>query len=179
MVDLNRRKFLQSGSLGVAAASLPVAAATVTLAQGTALLGEAAAPLAVKTVVKYPFRWWVSHDGETYFDECETREEAVAIAANYRGGALIAECQQQDFDLRIDGWGLYELMQESNSELIGEGDFIDASSEQIDELENAVNAVIAAWAEKHRLNRAAWQFAETRNKEKIEEAMEARHGDTI
>lgn len=165
MVDMNRRRFLQAVPSAAAVVAIPSAVA------GVAVEGIAAPIQASGT--EYPFRWWVSYDGgEMFSDYFDTKEEAIAAAQGQTGGGMIAECQQQDFDLRIDGGQLYELLSESNSELIGDGDFIYATDEQIDELEASVNAVIKAWAEKHDLNRTAWQFATTRNHEVIEEPEE-------
>lgn len=163
MVDMNRRLFLQAVPSAAAVVAIPSAVAGVVAVEGIAAPLQAGA-------AEYPFRWWVSFDGgEMFSEDFDTKEEAIAAAQGRTGGGMIAECQQQDFDLRVDGGQLYELLSENNSELIGDGDFIDATDEQIDELEASVNAVIKAWTEKHNLNRTAWQFATTRNHEVIEE----------
>lgn len=105
--------------------------------------------------------------GEIFYDEFATREEAVAYAEDC-GGGTIAECQQRDYNLYITDDDIYEAMRGHNEEAIGEGDFVEWSAEQGEELARKVNAVIAAWAEKHKINRTAWQFAATRDRETIE-----------
>ncbi len=159
MSNLSRRFFLKASSIAAAIGLMPTTS-------------SAAAPVAgqVATVAAkaHPFRWWVSGDGgELFSAEFDTKEEAIAHAQSCRGGGLIAECQQQDFDLRVSGDMLYELLQDANYDLIGEGDFIDATSEQLGELEDAVNRVIHEWAERHKLDLTAWQFGEVRNREEI------------
>lgn len=159
MSSLSRRFFLKAGSIAAAIGLLPTTS-------------SAAAPVAGQRAVAaakaYPFRWCVSFDGgELFSADFDTKEEAIAYAQSCRGGGLIAECRQQDFDLRISGDMLYDLLQDANYDLIGEGDFIDATREQLGELEDAVNRVIHEWACKHKVNRTAWQFGEVRNREEI------------
>ncbi len=159
MSNLSRRFFLKAGSIAAAIGVLPAASSAA------APVAEQVATVAAKA---HPFRWWVSFDGgELFSADFDTKEEAIAYAQSCHGGGLIAECQQQDFDLGVDGGMLYELLQDANSDLIGEGDFIDATSEQLGELEAAVNRVIHEWACKHKVNRTAWQFGEVRNREEI------------
>ncbi|WP_245291607.1 hypothetical protein [Methylosinus sp. R-45379] len=104
--------------------------------------------------------------GDSYSEEFETREQAAAVARGY-GGATIAECQEQDFDLTIDFDDIHELLYCRNETQIGEGDFITCTREQGDELAREINATIDAWTERHRINRTAWTFGAVRNEEYI------------
>ena len=88
--------------------------------------------------------------------------------------AVIAECKCQDFDLRINANDLIESMANNNDDRIGEGDFINPTPEQEKELEDSVNAVISAWAEKHDINQTSWTFAGVRNQIRATAAIAAR-----
>jgi hypothetical protein len=158
---VSRRDFMRAAAAASTAAALPATAAADQLLSISGVAGN------LKPAAEYPFDWWVSCDGgEVYRERFATREAAVECARRY-GGAAIAECRQQDFDLTIDDDELYELMQSRNEERIGDGDFVEWTREQGEELAREVNAVIAAWAERHKINRPAWTFAEVRNFEEI------------
>ncbi|WP_018265506.1 hypothetical protein [Methylosinus sp. LW4] len=161
MSKVSRRAFLGATATVAGAAALPTAAAAEQIAS---LAGVA--PL--KPISEYPFRWWVSFDGgEVFTEDFKTREEAIAYA-EASGGGTIAECQQRDFDLYLTDDDIFEALHGHNEDAIGEGEFIEWTAEQGRELEREVNAVIAAWAERHKINSTAWQFAAVRNSEKIE-----------
>jgi hypothetical protein len=157
-MTISRRAFVKTAG-AAATVAIPAVAAVEPTAMVDGVAGLAAAP-------KHPFKWWVSVDGETYHDQCETREEAVEIAKGY-GKATIAECRQADFDLRITDDDIYSVLEAANEEAIGDGDFIEWTREQGEELEREVNAVISAWAARHNINRTAWLFGAVRNEEKI------------
>lgn len=164
MSKVSRRAFLGAAAAAAGTAAVPTAAA----AEQIASLAGVAPLQPIAAAPAYPFRWWVSFDGgEVFSDDFATREEAVAYAEG-SGGGMNAECQQGDFDLDLRADDIYEALRENNEEAIGEGDFIDWPLEQGQELEREVNAVIAAWAERHKINRTAWLFAATRNHEEIE-----------
>lgn len=153
-MQASRRTFLKG------AAAVPVAASI-----GIAGAAEMASPaVAVAASAAYPFRWWFSYDGgELFSEEFSSKEHAVAFLER-EGCGMIAECQQQDFDLRMDADYILEHLAEANEELIGEGDFIDPNKEQIADLEKSVNDAIAAWAARHKIGTTAWTFGEVRNK---------------
>jgi hypothetical protein len=111
---------------------------------------------------KYVWQWFVSHDGETYYEGFETKEEAVKYAqqCDY---SLVAECVQQDFRLNIDGYRLLEELNESNYDLIGEGEGIECTNDQRLDLEKMVQQAIEAWIVKHNIDITAWSFDGVRN----------------
>ena len=112
----------------------------------------------------YPWQWWFSYDGgDVYTEWFETKEEAIEHARN-SGGGLVAECQQQDFHLRVEGDTILEILDGQNEEAIGEGDGIECTSEQADDLGKTVSDAIEAWAQKHKINLTAWTFGGVRNK---------------
>ncbi|MDR3485408.1 MAG: hypothetical protein P4M05_10945 [Bradyrhizobium sp.] len=164
---LSRRALLQT----------TVALAATTAIAKTKAVEAATAPMAIpasvaKPVDPHPWKWWVSLDGgDVYHNACATREEALEIARGYGTNAIygttaiIAECKQQDFRTDIDGDRILEWLQESNEELIGEGEYIDCSAEQLKDLEDSVEATIRAWVERHKINNTAWMFGDVRNKE--------------
>ena len=155
---MDRRSFFKAIGAVAAACGLPVKAATP-----TATLGAAMKP-------GYPWTWMLSLDGGYTFDDhmgFTSKDEALTMMsglADYdRDDAVIAECKQQDFDLRINFDWLLDYLRDQNDDLIGEGDFISVSDEQGEELEREINAVIEEWATRHNLYRTAWTFAGTRN----------------
>ena len=160
-MSINRRAFFK------AAAAAPIAATFAV--NGSAAAATVAAPTlgVAPAAFEYPWVWRLSLDGgETYIEDFDSREQALEYAASYEG-AIVAECKSQDFDLRIDFDDLYSAMEGRNQDNIGEGEFIEPTREQEFELENAVNAVISAWAERHKINRTAWLFAGVRNEIKV------------
>ena len=164
-MKISRRLLLAGAGAAASAAAVPVAALPAAPAVATDLLALAMQP--IQPLPDLPWSWWTSDpfDGDTYQNEADTREEALENLA-LEGGHII-EARQQWFDLSVSGDDLYEAMMGHNDDAIGEGDFIEATDEQLKELADAVNLVIAAWADKHKLNDVAWRFAETRNREKI------------
>jgi hypothetical protein len=104
--------------------------------------------------------------GEVYHTDCNTREEAIEVAKQY-GGGLIAECQQQDFDLGLTGDDIIECLYGQNEGAVGEGDFIECTREQCKDLGDMVTDAILAWAEKHKISLTAWTFEVVRNKETV------------
>ena len=148
----SRRSFLKG------AAAIPVVAA---VGVGGAI--EAATPAVAAAVPAYPFQWWFSYDGGELFTENFDTKEAALAFLKHEGEGMIAECQQQDFDLRLDAYDILERLSEGNEELIGEGEFIEPNKEQMADLENSVNAAIDAWAIRNKISLTAWTFGEVRN----------------
>jgi hypothetical protein len=154
------------------AATLPIAAsmkpeATISAAPD----GIAAAPLP-SPYAEYPWRWMVSHDDYSFCEDFETLQEALEFARS-EGAEVVAECVMQDFSLDFDGDDVLEALLGRNEELIGEGEFIDATKEQRDDLGNMVTAAIEAWAVKHRISLTAWTFGGMRNKQRVDQDKQA------
>ncbi len=154
---MNRRSLLKSIGAAVGASVLAVPSVSSV---------EAVAPVdAAKTV--FPWTWRISTDGGYEFtEEYASKDEAIAALLHYDyndTNVVIAECKEQEFDLRITGDEIIDLMLNNNEDIIGEGEFISVTPEQEKELEDAVNAAISAWDKKHGINTTAWQFAGTRN----------------
>ena len=155
----SRRTFLKC------AAAIPVAATI-----GIASVAEAATPAVVAALPVYPFQWWFSYDGgELFTENFDTKEVALAFL-QHEGEGMIAECQQQDFDLRLDAYEILETLSNNNEELIGDGEFIEPNKEQMDDLEKSVNAAIDAWAIRNKISLTAWTFGEVRNQVEIPKA---------
>lgn len=145
------------------AAAIPAAAAIAGTTGIATTIETTGAPTPLLTpYTDYPWRWWVSNDKETYYNDFDTLKEALEYAARSEY-SYIAECQQQDFDLSVDGWRILEQLNDDNGELIGEGEGIECTSEQERDLGEMVTAAIEAWAVKHKIRITAWTFAETRN----------------
>ena len=158
----SRRAFLKG------AAAIPVVAA---VGIGGAI--EVATP-AVAAVPAYPFQWWFSYDGGELFTENFDTKEAALAFLKHEGEGMIAECQQQDFDLRLDAYEILETLSNNNEELIGEGEFIEPNKEQMDDLEKSVNAAIDAWAVRNKISLTAWTFGEVRNQVEIPRVKKAK-----
>lgn len=155
---MDRRTLLKTVAVLPATALIPAIPAVAETAQ----MATPIAPLSVRPYADYVWQWFVSHDGETYYESFPTKEEAVQYAqqCDY---SLIAECMQQDFRLGVDGYRLIEELNESNYDLIGEGEGIECSNAQRVDLENMVQKAIEAWVVKHNINITAWSFDGTRN----------------
>lgn len=157
---MNRRSFFKAISAVTAACGMPAKAAFVGPLVGATFVAPEAT---------YPWTWMISLDGGYTFDnyEFKNKDAAVAYMAKLpeyeQEDAVVAECKQQDFDLRINFDWLLDYLRDQNADQIGDGDFISVSDEQGEELEQEVNAVIEAWAVRHNLYRTAWTFAGTRN----------------
>ena len=112
----------------------------------------------------HPWSWWVSHDGETFYEHFETAAEAIDYAAKCEY-SLVAECQQQDFNLSVDGDQIIELLYGQNEEMVGDGEF---------DRPNAGAVRRARQGRSPRRSRSGpsgtrstsprWSFAETRNR---------------
>jgi hypothetical protein len=122
----------------------------------------------------YPFKWWFSYDGVWYSDECDTKEEALARLADY-GEGLIAECQRKDYDLDLSGDEIIEMLYGQNEEAIGEGEFLETTSEQVRDLGKMVSTAIEQWVRKHKIDTSAWSFGAVRNKIKFESIPELKN----
>ena len=163
-----RRTFLKVG--GAAAAIAAVAPLSTAAAEPTMISGEMAATLAPPSpYTTYPWKWMISHDGETFFEEFASQAEAIEAAEGYGEGMVVAECQQQDFDLRLRGDYILKQLYLNNEDIIGEGEFFDTSCtpEQVKELGDMVTAAIEAWDIKHKINLTAWMFGASRNETTI------------
>ena len=153
---MDRRSFFKAIGAVAAACGMPVKAAP-------------AATLGAALKAEYPWTWMLSLDGGYTFDDMgfTSKDEALTMMSGLsdydRDGAVIAECKQQDFDLRMNFDCLLDTLRDQNDDLIGEGDFISVSDEQGEELEREINAVIEAWATRNNLYRTAWTFAGTQN----------------
>lgn len=155
---MDRRSLLKS------AAVLPAAALVPSFPTIAAIIEPAApvAPLSVRPYADYVWEWFVSHDGETYYEGFSTKEEAIQYAqqSDY---CVIAECVQQDFDLSVSAYDILERINDNNMELIGDGEGIECTREQERDLEEMVQRSIEAWTIKHSINLTAWSFAGMRN----------------
>lgn len=155
----SRRSFLKTAAVAPLAAAFPVQAMSVAL------------PVEVTTPapMTYPWRWWYSYGADGSYDqifseEFDTKESALRYLAGMGGEGLIAECQRQDFDLRLDGEAVFEMLMGQNEDLIGEGEFLDNSTrEQVRDLGVIVSAAIDAWVQKHNIDTSAWTFGGVRN----------------
>lgn len=157
-MNLARRAFLKMTSV------LLTIGSTASLAEGSSYLHGIAGE-ALLQPKEYPWKWWVSSDeGEVYHTQCESYSEALKVAQDH-GGGLIAECRRQDFDTRVRGDDMLELIDGQNEDLMGEdGTGIECTAEQTMELGRMVSATIEAWAQKNKIDLAAFQFGGVRNK---------------
>lgn len=159
---MDRRSLLKS-----AAALRPYSpTAAAVAATEPAALAPLVQPVKASPYASYVWEWFVSHDGETYYEGFPTKEEAIKYAQQSEY-SLVAECRQQDFRLDISGDWIVERLNEDNYELIGEGDGIDCTSAQQADLERMVGRAIEAWVVKHGINITAWSFEETKNQTEI------------
>lgn len=118
--------------------------------------------------------WWVGSSEERFDTECDTREEAEAIAREEYEGAWIIEAQKPDSILLskyFDAESFLERADERAWDYHGdpEGDaavFEDAWKE-LAALQEMVRAAIDQWQEKHGLIFTSWKFSATRNLEYI------------
>jgi hypothetical protein len=154
----SRRAFIAVGVAAPIAAAIP-AVDVVTL--------PIEPPTPVQTpYTEYPWRWMVSSDDYSYSEEFETFAKAIEHAKAV-GAEIVAECQMQDFYLGVTGDDVLEMLQGQNEDLIGEGEFIEATKEQADDLGKMVTEAIEHWAVKHRISLTAWTFAGVRNKQRL------------
>jgi hypothetical protein len=157
----SRRAFIAS------AAALPVAAAVPAGTSLSAAPDGLALPPTPSPYTEYPWRWMVSRDDYSFGEDFDTLEKALEFA-RAEGAEVVAECQMQDFSLELDGDDVLEALLGRNDELIGEGEFIDATKEQQDDLGKMVTAAIEAWAIKHRISLTAWTFGDMRNRQRVD-----------
>ncbi|UGY15257.1 twin-arginine translocation signal domain-containing protein [Bradyrhizobium septentrionale] len=160
-----RRDLFKVGAAAAAAVALPSSGPVV----AGELVEPAVAVAPATPYATYPWRWWISLDGESFIEEFDTEAEAIKAAKGYGEKAIVAECQQQDFSLHVYGSDVIEMLYQNNEEDIGDGEFFDCTKEQSDELGQVVTAAIEAWAAKHKLNLTAWTFGQTRNRTEIPE----------
>ena len=114
------------------------------------------------------YQWWMTHNEEEYFNPCETREEALTMARE-EGYPVIAECLKGDFNLTVDADNVLQRLGEQNEENTNEdGDFIDCTRTQLDDLSAMLTETLRAWAVKHDIKTEAWAFVDIRNIEKVE-----------
>lgn len=151
-MTITRRKLLAAAAAGTAAASVAAIPA---------------ATLAAPAVVR-PFVWYHSYDGEIYSESFKTMEAAMRFL-KAEGDGMIAECQQQDFHIDVDGSSIIELLYGQNEELIGDGEFFECTAEQERELGDMVSAAVEQWVAKNKIDITAWTFGEVRNKITMEE----------
>ncbi|MGY4621995.1 hypothetical protein ACVWZ4_007222 [Bradyrhizobium sp. USDA 4472] len=163
---MDRRSLLKSAAALSAAAALPAATSAPAAIAADAAVPAVVAPLKANPYTNYVWEWFVSHDGETYYEGFPTKEEALQYAqqCDY---SLIAECHQQDFRLDIDGYWLIDHLNDANCDLIGEGDGIEATNEQRLDLEKMVQSAIEAWVVKHNIKITAWTFDGTQNETNV------------
>lgn len=150
--------------LGGGAAAVAAVAAPYVLGAEAAVAVEIA-PAAVAAA--YPWEWWFSYDGYNYCENFKSKESALKYL-KYTGEGMIGECQQQDFDLTIDACEILERLQESNEDTIGEGDFLDYTREQENDLGEMLTRTLEAWVRKHKIKTTAWTFGGVRNEIKAE-----------
>lgn len=161
--EMDRRSLLKSA----AALSATAAVAPVATIADAAPAAEVITPANLTPYANYVWEWFVSHDGETYYEGFPTKEEALAYAKQEEY-ALVAECKQQDFCLELQGWRILEQLNDDNMEMMGEGEGIEATPAQERDLEDMVRRAIEAWVVKHGIRITAWSFADTQNETKVE-----------
>lgn len=163
---MDRRIFLKSVStLPVAAAILPTVVAAASPAF-VSVVPEAIAPV----VEKYPWRWYISSDGgETCFEECDSREDALELA-KINEATLIIEAKKTDYDMTFRGDDVLETWADHNADLTGDdGEFLpDVTREQEKDLAAMLNATVQQWVQKHGINITAACFGDCRNEESVE-----------
>jgi hypothetical protein len=159
-----RRDFLKVGVAATAAGLAPAVSAEVgVISEPIAAPPPVPTPVKLRPYADYVWEWFVSHDGDVYYEAFPTKEEAIEYAqrCDY---SIIAECIQQDFRLDVDGWRIIENLNDSNMELIGDGEGIECTADQERDLERMVQQAIEAWVVKHNINITAWSFDGTKNK---------------
>lgn len=163
-MNTSRRAFIQAG------AAIPAAA----------IAAAVNAPLITATVAAacpytdYAWQWFVSHDGDTYHDRFDTVEAAIEYARKCQY-TVVAECKPQDFSLEVEGLEILELLDGNNEDMRGEGEGIECTQGQEDDLGKMVTAAIEAWVVKHNIAITAWTFGGVRNTIKLGETQEAPH----
>lgn len=163
----SRRDFLKVGTVAVAASALPTTPPVAAFAEA-APVPAAIVPAKLSPYGNYVWEWFVSNDGETYYEPFPTKEEALEYARRSEY-SLIAECQMQDFDLSIPAWVILERLDENNYERIGDGEGIQCTPAQDRDLEAMVQKAIEAWVVKHNINITAWSFGATKNQQAVSE----------
>jgi hypothetical protein len=144
-----RRKFLQT-------------AATVPAVVAAPIFGQVAAMPSTIPPDPHPFGWYFSYNGEIYDEEFSSKDDALKFL-KAAGEGMISECQRQNYSLDVDGNDILEMLYGQNDDLIGEGEFIDCTTEQLHELGDVVTAAIDQWAAKHKIDITAWSFGHIRN----------------
>jgi hypothetical protein len=157
----SRRAFIAS------AAAFPIAAAVPAGSSLSAVPNGLAAPPTPSPHTEYPWRWMVSHDDYSFGEDFDTLEKALEYA-RIEGAEVVAECQLQDFSLELDGDDVLEVLLGRNAELIREGEFIDPTKEQQDDLGKMVTTAIEAWAVKHRISLTAGALGGMRNRQRVD-----------
>lgn len=147
------------------------AVAVATVATPYILGAEAAVAVgiapAVPVAAAYPWEWWFSYDGYSYYESFKSKEGALEYLKD-TGEGMIAECQRQDFDLTIDACEILERLQESNEDTIGDGDFLDYTREQENDLGEMLTRTMKEWVRKHKIKTTAWTFGDVRNEIKAD-----------
>ena len=158
------RRQLVAGTACVAVAPLTVvlpASASSVSVQSVPDLAAVALPR------EYPWKWWIGNSREIYAEYFDTREDAME-AAHANEYKHIAECRQQDFDLRVDADRVLEDLYCQNEDRVNEdGDFIDCTPEQCDDLSKMLTETMRVWALKHGINTTAWMFGDVRNENSL------------
>jgi hypothetical protein len=147
------------------------AAAAVAVVAPYGLGAEAAvtvevAPLA-PAAAAYPWEWWFSYDGYSYGEQFGSKEAALKYLEE-TGEGMIAECQQQDFDLTIDACEILEKLRDSNEDTVGEGDFLEYTLEQENDLGEMLTRTMEEWVRKYKIKTTAWTFGGVRNEIKAD-----------
>ena len=157
---MDRRQLLKTTIAATAAAAVPFQAAQPAEVIATAI----PKPIDIRPYANYVFEWFVSHDGETYYEGFSTKEEAIEYA-NASEMSIVAECKSTDFNIEIDGRDIIERINDNNYE--GEGDGIRCTREQENDLTRMLTRAMEAWVVKHNIDIRAWSFAEVRNKTEL------------
>lgn len=158
---MDRRSLLKSAAALTATAALPAAPVNAAIVADAVEVAPVV-PLKASPYANYVWEWFVSYDGETYYESFPTKEEAIKYAQQCEY-SVVAECIQRDFRLDISGYWLLEHLNDNNMELIGEGEGIECTPEQEKDLEKMVQRAIEAWIVKHNINITAWSFDGVRN----------------
>lgn len=164
---MDRRQLLKTALAAPVVAAVPVA--TSIEAPAIPLTAPGPTPANLKPYADYIFEWFVSHDGETYYEAFPTKKDAEEYArlCDY---SIIAECRPQDFDLTVNAGRVIEDIDENNYERIGDGDGIGVrcTDEQEADLGMMLTRAMEAWVVKHNIDIRAWSFGDVRDEVRVD-----------
>lgn len=102
--------------------------------------------------------WWHTRDEEHLWGSAKTRDEAIDQGIDEYGGEPFFICQGAHFRNRTDIFSadyVADMFDDANEEYAGEENASEAwKTEHMRELEDELNAVMAAWVERHGYHKA-------------------------